>query len=97
MDATQPEGATVLVFQNQELVHSGTPRTERPDVAADFEEWASLTPGFRFELPLARFGDRDLTEVRVFAVSESGTVSELNYVRDGWVFAFSPPTTNSQR
>ena len=94
VDVTQSEGATVLVFHNQELVHSGTPHTERPDVAEAYEEWASLTPGFRFELPLAKFDDLDHTEVRVFALSQGGTASELNYIREGWVFAFSSPTTN---
>ena len=83
----QPElGVTVLIFQNQQLPHSGTPRTDRPDVAEVRPEWASLTPGYRFEFPLGKFEDREQTEVRVFALTPAGTVSELGYIRDTWIF-----------
>jgi hypothetical protein len=94
VDVKQPAlGMTILVFQNRELVYSGTPRAERPDVAGAHPEWGSLTPGFRFELPLAKFESLD-HEVRVFALSQGGTASELSYLRDGWVFAFSSPATD---
>ena len=91
----RPElSVTILIFQNRELLHSGTPRANRPDVAAVYPEWASLTPGFRFELPLDKFEDLDQTEVRVFGITPDGAASELLYVRDTWFFAFSPPATN---
>ena len=83
----QPElGVTVLIFQNQQLLHSGTPRTDHPDVAEVNPEWASLTPGYRFEFPLGKFEDREQTEVRVFALTPTDTVSELGYIRDAWIF-----------
>ena len=86
----QPElGVTVLIFQNQQLLHSGTPRIERPDVAEMNPEWASLTPGYRFELSLANFEDREQTEVRAFALTPAGTVSELGYIRDTNSYALS--------
>ena len=58
----------------------------RPDVAEVYPEWASLTPGYRFEFPLADFEDREETEVRIFALTPAGTVSELGYIGDTWVF-----------
>ena len=83
----QPElGVTILIFQNRQLLHSGTPAIVRPDVAEVYPEWASLTPGYRFEFPLADFEDREETEVRVFALTPDGTVSELGYIGDTWVF-----------
>ena len=86
----QPElGVAVLIFQNRQLLRSGTPRIERPDVAEVYPEWASLAPGYRFDFPLANFEDREETEVRVFALTPAGTASELGYIRDTWVFAFS--------
>ena len=89
LDASAPDAATtILVFQNQQLVYSGTPDTERPDVANAYPQWVLSTPGFNFELPLAKFDD---SEVRVFALSETGTASELRYIRENWIFAFSPP------
>ena len=86
----QPElGVEVLIFQNRQLLHSGTPRIVRPDVAEAYPEWGPLTPGYRFGFPLANFEDREQTEVRVFALTPGGTASELGYIRDTWVFAFS--------
>ncbi len=82
-------GVEVLIFQNRQLLYSGTPRIVRPDVAEAYPEWASLTPGYSFGFPLANFEDREQTEVRVFALTPAGTASELGYVRDTWVFAFS--------
>ena len=83
----QPElGVTILIFQNRQLLHSGTPGIVRPDVAEVYPEWASLTPGYRFEFPLADFEDREETEVRIFALTPAGTVSELGYIGDTWVF-----------
>ena len=83
----QPErGVTILIFQNRQLLHSGTPRIVRPDVAEVYPEWASLTPGYRFEFPLANFDDGAQTEVRIFALTPTGTVSELGYIGDTWVF-----------
>ena len=89
LDASAPDAATtILVFQNNQLVFSGTPDTERQDVADAYPQWALSTPGFNFVLPLAKFDD---SEVRVFALSETGTASELRYIRENWIFAFSPP------
>jgi hypothetical protein len=94
VDVKQPAlGVTILVFQNQELVYSGTPRAGRPDLAGAHPEWGSLTPGFHFELPLAKFESLD-HELRVFALSQGGTASELSYVRDEWVFALGSPTAD---
>ena len=58
----------------------------RPDVAEVYPEWASLTPGYYFAFLLANFEDREQTEVRVFALTPAGTVSELGYIGDTWVF-----------
>ena len=86
----QPElGVTILIFQNRQLIHSGTPRIERPDVAAAYPEWGSLTPGYRFDSPLANFEDGEETDVRVFALTPAGTASELVYIGDTWVFPLS--------
>ena len=86
----QPElGVEVLIFQNRQLLYSGTPRIERRDVAEAYPEWGALTPGYRFGFPLANFEDREQTEVRVFALTPAGRASELGYIRDTWVFAFS--------
>ena len=87
-------GVTILIFQDNELLHSGTPRTIRPDVTAAYPEWAGLTPGFTFELPLDMFANLTETEVRVFALTQEGPVSELGYMRDTWDFAISQPTSN---
>ena len=76
----QPElGVTVLIFENRLLLFSGAPHIERPDVAEAHPEWDSLTPGYRFELPLANFEDREQTEVRAFALTPTDTVSELTW------------------
>ena len=91
----QPQlGVTILIFRNQDLVHTGTPRISRPDVTAVYPEWDALTPGFSFELPLDSFGNLDQTEVRVFALTSQGPVSELGYIRDTWDFATRSPTTD---
>ena len=83
LDASAPDAATtILVFQNHQLVFSGTPDTERQDVADAYPQWALSTPGFNFVLPLAKFDD---SEVRVFALSETGTASELRYIRENWI------------
>ncbi len=58
----------------------------RPDVAEVYPEWASLTPGYRFEFPLVNFENGEETEVRVFALTPGGTVSELGYIVETWVF-----------
>ena len=83
----QPElGVTILIFQNRQLLYSGRPRIVRPDVTAAYPEWGSLTPGYRFEFPLADFEDEEQTEVRVFALTPAGTVTELGYIGDTWAF-----------
>ena len=90
LDLKQPaKDVTVVVFQHGRLLHSGVPGDKRPDVAEIFPAFELGTPGFGFDLPLAKF-DRDM-KVRVFVLLNDGTASELAYVRDGWVFPLDTP------
>jgi len=87
---------SVLIFANEELLHSGKTRIMRADVSRRFGE-SSMTSGFEFEFSRDSFSDLAATRIRVFGVSDPSGASELNYPgRPGsWIFA--PPTSNRER
>mgnify|MGYP001169170953 CR=1 FL=1 len=83
---------SILVFRNGELLESGATLVRRSDIAKRFESSELLESGFLFEFPAALFEDPPATEVRVFAISNSHTASELRYfAHHGAEWPFAPP------
>ena len=87
---------SVLIFANEDLLHSGKTRIMRADISRRFGD-SSLTSGFDFEFSRDSFSQLATTRIRVFAVSDRKGASELNYPgrRGSWIFA--PPTSNRDR
>ena len=84
---------SILVFRNGELLESGATLVRRSDIAKRFESPQLLASGFLFEFPAVLFDDPGATEVRVFAISNRHTASELRYFAHyGAEWPFAPPT-----
>ena len=69
----------IWVYINDKFFHAGGFDVVRPDVASHFEKPALHQSGFRYALPLENFSESSPLTLRVFAVSEDGRVSELQY------------------
>lgn len=69
----------IWVYLNGEFFHAGQPAIARPDVAEHFGNSALQQSGFRYILPLDQFKESPSLTLRVFAVSEGGRISELQY------------------
>jgi len=70
---------SVVIFINGEFAFSGGTKVDRPDVAKHFQNSALLRTGFKFVLPRSIFCGTGRPEIRFFAVSKKGIVSELIY------------------
>ena len=69
----------IRVYLNGEFFHAGQPAIARPDVAEHFGNSALQQSGFHYTLPLDQFKENPSLTLRVFAVSEEGRISELQY------------------
>lgn len=79
-NAQLPE--TLLIFVNGKFfraLHTGAPR---PDVVQVYGNPALQKAGFHYIFPRSAFVDVPDAEVRLFAVSRKGLVSELHYPKD---------------
>ena len=82
----------IWVYVNGEFFHAGGFGVVRPDVASHFGKPALRQSGFRYTLPLENFSKSSPLTLRVFAVSEDGRVSELQYPPMLRSDGFPPPT-----
>jgi len=69
----------IWVYVNGKFFYAGGLDVARPDVASHFEKPALHQSGFRYAVPLENFSESSPLTLRVFAVSEDGRVSELQY------------------
>ena len=69
----------IWVYVNGEFFHTGQLTIARPDVAEHFGNSAFQQSGFRYILPLDHLTENTSLTLRVFAVSEDGRISELQY------------------
>ena len=69
----------IWVYVDNEFFHTGGLDVARPDVAQHFGNPAFQQSGFRYTLPLNKFQESPSLTLRVFAVSEDGHISELQY------------------
>lgn len=70
----------IVIFDEEKFVYSGRCNALRPDVAMAFgNNQALLRAGFRYVLPVSYFKDPIKANIRVFAVSQEGPASELEY------------------
>ena len=82
----------IWVYVNDKFFHAGGFGVVRPDVASHFGKPALRQSGFRYTLPLENFSKSSPLTLRVFAVSEDGRVSELQYPPMLRSDGFPPPT-----
>ncbi len=64
---------------NGNFFFSGGLNARRPDVADYFGDKELERSGFFYRFPMELFQDIDVSEVRIFAVSDRGVASELSY------------------
>ena len=69
----------IIIFLNGRFFYSGKCNLDRPDVAKAYTNPALRKSGFKYAFPLSSFEDLADCEVRIFAVSQKGTASELIY------------------
>ena len=82
----------IWVYVNDKFFHAGGFGVVRPDVASHFGKPVLRQSGFRYTLPLENFSKSSPLTLRVFAVSEDGRVSELQYPPMLRSDGFPPPT-----
>jgi len=76
----------IWVYINDEFFHAGGFDVTRPDVAEHFGNPVFQQSGFHYTLPLDQLRKSPSLTLRIFAVSEDGRISELQYppmLRDG--------------
>ena len=79
-DVYQPQRIkAVWIFADGRRVYAGRTDRERPDVVRAYGAPILGRSGFRYNLPAMYFHDLNNLELRVFAVSQDGTASELYY------------------
>ena len=73
----------ILIFADDELVHSGVAEDRRYDVAMELKQGGLARFGFSIVLPKNLFvsGDGKQRVIRVFAVSASDTATELPFLK----------------
>lgn len=76
----QPAKA-IVIFRNGKSLFSGTTRQHRLDIRKAFQNPALDRTGFKFVCPLSLFGNSRNPKVRIFALSEDGLASELNFFK----------------
>ena len=69
----------IWIYINGEFFHSGELAIDRPDVSEHFGNPVFQQSGFHYTLPLDQLRKSPSLTLRVFAVSEEGRVSELQY------------------
>ena len=87
---------SVLIFADEDLLHSGRTRIMRADVSRRFGD-SSLPSGFDFEFSRESFAELASTRIRVFGVSDRKGASELNYPGRAGSWVFAPPTSNREK
>lgn len=90
--AAQEPADKILVFINGKFYYALSPDRNSERTAADFQMHGILRSGFRFPVSVPEGQDPLDTEVRIFALSRAGEISELNYPKtpDRWVFRQNP-------
>ncbi|MFT5139059.1 MAG: hypothetical protein ACI9H8_000747 [Lysobacterales bacterium] len=87
----------ILVFTDGEFYYSMKPDRDSERTATQFQMRGILRSGFRFPVSL-NHGKTPLNlEVRVFALSTTGKISEMNYPKDPqkWPFKTNPPANGT--
>ena len=69
----------IWIYVNGEFFYTGQLNSARPDVAEHFGNSVFQQSGFRYSVPLGQFKESPSLTLRVFAVSEDGRISELQY------------------
>ena len=82
----------IWVYVNGEFFHTGRFRVARLDVAEYFGNPALGQSGFHYSVPLAQFRESSSLTLRLFAVSQEGHISELQYPARLRSDGFPPPT-----
>ncbi|MEE2822444.1 MAG: sulfatase-like hydrolase/transferase [Acidobacteriota bacterium] len=85
--------SVILVFRDEELLYSGKTSVARPEIATEFGSEALLNSGFLYEFPVEEFDELAHTELRVFAVSDRDSASELGHPEKNtsfWPFGPNP-------
>ncbi len=73
---------TLVVFANGKYLFSGAHRLARDAIGERYGEERMRFSGFSVRAPLEQLEDSEIREVRVFAISRSGTAAELSYPVD---------------
>ena len=90
--AAQQPAAWILVFINGAYYYALKPNRDTEKMATNYQMRGILRSGFRFPVSVNVGGDPTGMEVRIFALSRAGEISELNYPKDSerWVFKPNP-------
>ncbi len=90
--AAQQPAAWILVFINGAYYYALKPNRDTEKTATNYQMRGILRSGFRFPVSVNVGGDPTGMEVRIFALSRAGEISELNYPKDSerWVFKPNP-------
>jgi hypothetical protein len=70
---------TIIIFVNGKFFFSGKCNMKRPDVAEYYKNHSFIRSGFQYRFPLQVFEGISDAEIRLFAVSKTGSASELIY------------------
>ncbi len=70
---------SIVIFVNGESVYTGNFNQERADIAKAKNTEVFYKSGFKYLLPRSVFRDLSKSDIRFYALSESGVASELNY------------------
>lgn len=73
---------SILIFKDGKIVFFEHPNAARPDVAEHFRKDSIRNVGFSIKIPQELVGDVKGSCIRVFALSQGGDASELNYPTD---------------
>ncbi len=75
--AAMKPASQILVFANGRQIHAGALGSRRPDLVQFFGSANVAESGFRFLVPRSLFAGRSPRSLRLFAVGETGTASEI--------------------
>ncbi len=76
-----PADAIVIFSKGESIYYSGC-NEERPDIVRAYNSPDIINTGFRYVVPISLFKNREITDMRIFAISERGVASELTYPID---------------
>jgi hypothetical protein len=69
----------ITVFANGRHCYTGYPNRDRPDLVKVYGKTALLRSGFHYNLPRILFAESEVQSIRIFAITQNHTASELNY------------------